>query len=254
MQMQHETHKLCIRLQRWQEGSQYIKQSIALGCVTLVDATGHHHQISVNLCASYQQFNDMLQVLFKRDVIQAQIQRRYDLRIDKGTEVTPLTSHEWSSIEPGTKIVMRVTIQQETDSGSDINYRCHFCSAVDCLGVKSVKYEYDTQTQIVCATDCRECKRRFQITRCLQSAFTQKRRTRFSSSDSGHKTDTETPLIRDFHVQQIRVHDLVFVASWATLMVPWPCPALSLCVISSLLFLGRRVWCHGHVPLSGTNA
>ncbi|KAG2076147.1 hypothetical protein BDR04DRAFT_1149201 [Suillus decipiens] len=151
IQMQRETHKLSVRLQRWQEGSQYIEQSVALGCVTLVDATGRHHQISVNLCTSYQQLNDMLQILFKRDVIQAKIQRQYieqgqyDLCIDKGTEVTPLTSHEWPSIEPGTKIVMRVTIQQETGSASDINYQCHFCSAVNRLGITSVKYENQTQ-------------------------------------------------------------------------------------------------------------
>jgi hypothetical protein len=84
----------------------------------------------------------MLRVLFERDVIEAQIQRRYmeegkyDLCIDQGTRVTPLTSHKWSSIEPGTKIVMRVTIQQKTDSGSDIDYQCHFCGAVNRLGVK----------------------------------------------------------------------------------------------------------------------
>jgi hypothetical protein len=28
--------------------------AIALGCVTLVDATGHHHDIPTNFCTSYQ--------------------------------------------------------------------------------------------------------------------------------------------------------------------------------------------------------
>jgi hypothetical protein len=64
----------------------------------------------------------MLQVLFPResDAIEAQIQRRYiekgeyDLCIDEGMLVTPLTCHKWSSLEAGTKIVMRVTIKQQT--------------------------------------------------------------------------------------------------------------------------------------------
>lgn len=161
MQSQREIHELFIMLQRRQEGPQNIEQSftvpsasrlagtIALGCVTLVDATGHHHAISVNCCTSYQQLSNMVRVLFERDAIEARIQRRYinegeyDLCIDVGTQVTPLTSHKWSSIEPGTKIVMRVTIQQNTVSGDDIDYQCHFCSAVNRLGVRSVDYKAD---------------------------------------------------------------------------------------------------------------
>ncbi|KAG1883417.1 hypothetical protein F4604DRAFT_1738236 [Suillus subluteus] len=137
----------------------------------------------------------MLRVLFERDAIEAQIQRRYieegkyDLCIDTGTQVTPLTSHKWSSIEPGTKIVLRVTIQQETKSGIDVNYQCHFCGVVNRLGVKSVKYR------------SRECKRRFQITRDED-----KRSTQSSNSDSNHTTDAKTLLIRNFHVEQIVCH------------------------------------------------
>ncbi|KAG2074496.1 hypothetical protein BDR04DRAFT_179616 [Suillus decipiens] len=216
MQSQYETHELSIMLQRRQEGSHHIQEffpgssashlaaTVLLGCVTLVDATGHHHQISLSLCASYQQFNNMLRVLFETNTTEAKIQRRYikkgkyDLCIDKDTQVMPLTSHKWSRIAPGTKIVKRVTIQHATDSASDINYPCHFCGAVNRLGVKSVKY--DTQKQIVCATDCRECKRRFQITRRLDNPLAQKRRTQTSNSDSSHIADTETRLIRNFHV------------------------------------------------------
>ncbi|KAG2739604.1 hypothetical protein P692DRAFT_20755209 [Suillus brevipes Sb2] len=47
----------------------------------------------------------------------------YDLCIDEGTQVTPLTSNRWSSIEPGTKIVMRIIIQQVLSSlGARITY------------------------------------------------------------------------------------------------------------------------------------
>jgi hypothetical protein len=99
----------------------------------------------------------MLRVLFERNAIEAQIQRgyidegKYDLCIDKGTQVTPLTKHKWSNIEPGTKLVMRVTIQQTTYSGSDVDYKCYFCGAVNCLGVRSVKYV--SQRRAVCSTD-----------------------------------------------------------------------------------------------------
>ncbi|KAG1814669.1 uncharacterized protein BJ212DRAFT_1481872 [Suillus subaureus] len=221
MQSQRETHELFIISRRRQEGPQNIEQSfarasashltgtVALGCVTLVDATGHNHAISLNLCASFQQFNNMLRVLFERGAKEAQIQRRYieegkyDLCVDEGTQVTPLTSDKWSSIEPGTTIVMRVTIQQKTRSSIEVDYRCHFCGAVNRLDAKSVKYRSGGRT--VCSTDCRECKRRFQITRDQH-----KWSTRSSHSDFNHMTNAETLLVRNFHVEQIPVRDLVF--------------------------------------------
>ncbi|KIK37728.1 hypothetical protein CY34DRAFT_443873 [Suillus luteus UH-Slu-Lm8-n1] len=129
----------------------------ALGCVTLVDATGHHHDIPINFCTSYQQLNNMLRVLFERDAIEAQIQKwyieegEYDLCIDEGMQVTPLTSRKWSSIEAGTKIVMRVTIKQRTDTLSEVKYNCGFCGALNHLGVKSVNYQFRGRT--VCSTD-----------------------------------------------------------------------------------------------------
>lgn len=208
MQSQRETHDLWTISQRRQEGPHNIERSFAVpsashlaGTVILVDATGHHHPISVYFCASYQQLNNTLRVLFERDAIEAKIQRRYiedgeyDLCIDEGTQVTPLTSDRWSSIEPGTKIVMRVIIQQVMSSLSEVDYQCHFCRAVNRLGVMSVKYA--SRRQAVCSTDCGECKRRFQITRGYM-----KQRTPSCSSGSNHTTDAEMPLIRNFHVEQ----------------------------------------------------
>ncbi|KAG1867612.1 hypothetical protein C8R48DRAFT_703522 [Suillus tomentosus] len=209
MQSQHETRELLIISRRRDEGLQNIEESfaalsasplprsVASGCVTLVDATGRHQAISVNWCTSYQQLNHMLRVLFERDAIEAKIQRRYieegkyDLCIDEGKQVTPLTSDNWSSIEQGTKIVMRVIIEQKMPSLSGVDYRCHFCGAVNRLGARSVKYQSRERT--VCSTECRECKRCFQITRSFKD----------SSRDSNHKTDAETLLVRNFHVQQI---------------------------------------------------
>ncbi|KAG2098731.1 uncharacterized protein F5147DRAFT_839581 [Suillus discolor] len=221
MQSQRETHELLILMSRRREEVQDIEQSfaplsalplsgsVASGCVTLVDATGRHQAISVNWCTSYQQLNHMLRVLFERDAIEAQIQRRYieegkyDLCIDEGKQVTPLASHKWSSIEPGTKIVMRVIIQQGMLSLSEVDYRCHFCGAVNRLGARSVKYKSRERT--VCSTECRECKRCFQITRSFKE-----QRNPCAHSDSNHKTDAETLLVRNFHVQEIDVRYLVF--------------------------------------------
>ncbi|KAG1830467.1 hypothetical protein EV424DRAFT_1376787 [Suillus variegatus] len=238
MQSQRETHELLIIARRRDEGLQNIEQSfaalsvsplpgsVAPGCVTLVDATGRHQAISVNLCTSYQQLNSMLRVLFERDAVEAQIQRRYieegkyDLCIDEGKQVTPLTSHNWSSIEPGTKIVMRVTIQQEISSLSGVDYPCHFCGAVNHLGARSVKYKSRGRT--VCSTECRECKRCFQITRSLVDW-----RKQSSNRDSNHKTDAEMLLVRNFHVEQI------------VCMIHVPLSAMK-CVIWSFDLLWRR--------------
>jgi hypothetical protein len=97
----------------------------------------------------------MLRVLFERDVIEAQIQRQYvekgeyDLCIDEGTQVIPLTSQ--SSIEAGTKIVMRATIQQHVVSLTTVDYKCSFCGAMNSLGVRSVKF--GSLGRAVCSTD-----------------------------------------------------------------------------------------------------
>ncbi|KAG1765250.1 hypothetical protein EDD22DRAFT_413008 [Suillus occidentalis] len=197
---------LMIRLQSFM-GPSTSPGATALGCVTLVDATGHHHDIPMNFCTSYQQLNNMLRVFFERDAIEAQLQRRYiekgeyDLCIDEGMQVTPLTSRKWSSIEAGTKIVMRVIIRQYTDSLSEVDYKCRFCGAVNRLGVRSVKYL--SQGGTVCLTDCRECKRRFQITHALVDIDWLRSS---SNSDFNHMTDAETRLIRNFHVQQVVCH------------------------------------------------
>ncbi|KAG1758306.1 hypothetical protein EDD22DRAFT_972246 [Suillus occidentalis] len=209
---------LMIRLQSFM-GPSASPGVVAFGCVTLVDATSHHHDIPVNFCTSYQQLNDMLRVLFQHesDVIDARIQRRYiekgeyDLCIDEGMQVTLLTSYEWSSIEAGTKIVMRVTIEQQITPFSQIDYICHFCGAVNRLGVRSVNYR--SQGRTFCLTVCQECQRRFQITRTLVPT---NRPRRSSNSNSNRTTDAEMCLIRNFVVQQVK------------------------CVVSCFELLGRR--------------
>ncbi|KAG1718850.1 hypothetical protein EDB19DRAFT_2030819, partial [Suillus lakei] len=212
MQSQDDMRAVLAILQRQEEflmrietliirGQSSVGPAISLGCVTLVDATGHEHPIPVNFCTSYQQLNDMLQVLLKRDSIEAQVQRRYmekgeyDLCIDDDKQVTRLTSHGWPMIGEGTKIVMRVVIEQQKTS--EVNYHCHFCGAVNHLRFESIMYWFEPRAGA--SIDCRVCKRRFQITRGHYSA---KLSTRSSKIDSNHTTDAEMHLIRNFHVQQ----------------------------------------------------
>lgn len=91
---------------------------------------------------SLRQLNKMLQVMFERDSIAAQNnvieEGQYDLSIDKGARYSPSTSHEWPSIEAGTMTVMRVIFEQQAISGVD--YQCHFCGAVNRLGVETIMH------------------------------------------------------------------------------------------------------------------
>jgi len=120
-------------------------------CLILEDATGKEHRIPMEFCMSLrvclfqclrevfsshslQQLENMLRVLFTPDTDNACIQRRYceqgqyDLCIDQGTQVIELTSEtgEWSPIEAGTKVVMRVIINKNLDRGT-LAIKCDAC-------------------------------------------------------------------------------------------------------------------------------
>lgn len=232
MQSQRDIREVLVILQREQEDRQNFLMTIeslvtrqhssvgptatqligtaTRGCVTLIDATGHQHPISVDFCTSFEQFNEMLKVLFKCNSIEAQIQRlfmkrgQYDLCIDEGTQVTRLTSNEWSRLEVGTKVVMRIIIQQHTTSSSGVSYECP-CGTVNTLGVGSIMYSFERQAG--CSINCRKCGRRFQISR-VSSREGRGTVARMSRIDSGRVTDAKN-LIRNFHVQQTACqHDL----------------------------------------------
>ncbi|KAG1728312.1 hypothetical protein EDB19DRAFT_1747218 [Suillus lakei] len=128
----------------------------------------------------------MLHVLLKRDSIEAQLQRRY---------------MENGHIEAGAKIVMRVVFEQQTRFLARVDYKCHFCDAVNHLGA-GLSIVDSLQWEAGCSIDCRVCKRRFQISHGHSSA---RRSTQSSSIDSNATTDTEMRLIRNFHVQQTSV-------------------------------------------------
>jgi hypothetical protein len=176
--------------------------NITLGFVKLVDATDHSHAIPMDVCDSFERFKEQLQLLFKYNSIEARIQRRYmeqgqyDLVIDDDRTITRLTSHEWPSIEAGTTIVMRVVFEQQTSPRVD--FRCHFCDAVNDVGAGSIMDSLERQAG--CSIDCRVCKRRFQISRGSASA---KRNSQSSNIDPVPRTEAEMHLIRNFLVQQI---------------------------------------------------
>ncbi|KAG2129349.1 hypothetical protein BD769DRAFT_679866 [Suillus cothurnatus] len=139
----------------------------------------HEHPVPVNIYTSFQQLNKMLQVLFERDSIAARNnvieEGQYDLSIDSGTRLTRPTSHEWPSIEAGTKAVMKVIIEQQVTSG--IDYRCHFCGAVTRLGFETIMHLLQLfQRQAGCSIDCQICKRRFQISHVTASVERSPRR------------------------------------------------------------------------------
>ncbi|KAG2744532.1 hypothetical protein P692DRAFT_20809629 [Suillus brevipes Sb2] len=166
----------------------------------------------------------MLPVLFECNSVEAHIQRRhvdegqYDLCIDDGKQVTRLTSHEWSNIAAGTKIVMRVIFEQETTTSSGFDYGCHFCGAVNHIAVESIMYSLERRAG--CSIDCRKCKRRFQISREPPSA-NQSTRSSNSNFTGANAEDLEMQLIRNFLVQQsvshcwnqLRSHRLVIVST-----------------------------------------
>ncbi|KAG2351562.1 hypothetical protein BDR07DRAFT_1583796 [Suillus spraguei] len=153
--------------------------AIKLGCVTLVDATGHEHAISLTLCSSFQR--------------QYMEQGQYNLCIDDDKQVTQLTNHEWPSIEAGTTIVMRVVFEEEKDDFG-VKHKCHFCGAVNHIDNK-----YSLQRHAGSSINCQVCKRRFQISheRSLAEQSTQS-----SDIDSDSRTEAEMHLIRDFYVQR----------------------------------------------------
>ncbi|KAG2121746.1 hypothetical protein DEU56DRAFT_93042 [Suillus clintonianus] len=209
MQMQNDLYEVWAQLVAMQSRQAFVApitaqlpQTVMQLGVTLVDATGYEHQISEHFCTTFQQFKKMLEALFERESIEARIQRRYmeegqyDLCIDEGTQVTQLRHYGWPTIEPGTKIVMRVVIEQERKSLQlEAKYQCHFCETWNHFGVEVVSKPFQRGN---CSIDCRVCKRRFQITRDLRKAM--------ESTGSNHAKDAEMHLIRKFHVKQVGQH------------------------------------------------
>ncbi|KAI5992229.1 hypothetical protein EDD15DRAFT_1044528 [Pisolithus albus] len=102
-------------------------------CVVVVDATGEEHRMLLDQCCSFDRLVAFLPgILSKCRPDRAHIQQRFidqnqfDFVIDDGTNMTQLTrgSDVWSTIEAGTKIIMRV-ITTEVSRGFSARYQCH---------------------------------------------------------------------------------------------------------------------------------
>jgi len=61
MQLQNHVYELSVHIQSLQRSARQLEmqipRTIALGCVTLVDATGYEHQISVEYCGSFEVYS-----------------------------------------------------------------------------------------------------------------------------------------------------------------------------------------------------
>lgn len=88
---------------------------------------------SGSLIGDFQQLDLMLRAsLFQCKTNEAEVQRwyierkRYDFVIDNGTSVIQLTKESdlWSNLESGTKIIMRVIIEEEAASTLTATYKC----------------------------------------------------------------------------------------------------------------------------------
>ncbi|KAG0703342.1 hypothetical protein DFH29DRAFT_451544 [Suillus ampliporus] len=210
--------------------------------LTLVDATGYEHSIPMMFCASFQQFDNMLRcVLFEGNstASAARIQKRfitngqYDLCFDEGTQVARLTSGEWSRIGPGSKIVMRVIIEQQKKL-TEVDYKCRVCGAINSLPIEAISYSLLQGAG--CSIDCRVCKQRVYVSRRPQTA---RQSNQSSNIDSNVTTDAEMHLIQNFHVHQTVCRDQTSLALLSSKKnVP---PTLSSeCVMSCCEVLNRR--------------
>ncbi|KAI6094917.1 hypothetical protein EDD17DRAFT_1902775 [Pisolithus thermaeus] len=141
---------------------------MTVSCAVVIDATGEEHHMPLDQCCSFEQLIAFLPgILSKCRPDKAHIQQwyidrgQYGFVIDNGTNMTQLTreSDVWSTIELGTKIVMRV-ITTEVSRRLSASYQCH-CGKwnevkVDQAAVMDALKDGFTVT-------CFYCERRLQI-------------------------------------------------------------------------------------------
>jgi hypothetical protein len=114
-------------------GAGRLPAGISRGHAVLIDATGREHVMLLEQCRYFDQLDAMLcAMLFQCRPDEAEIQRwyierkQYDFVIDDGTDVIQLTreSDIWSHLESGTRIVMRVIIEEEVAPTMTAIYKC----------------------------------------------------------------------------------------------------------------------------------
>ena len=111
---------MAVFMEQWQSSS--ISQRSAITGLVLIDATGKRHDISMDFAVSYvvclpdstpeanltpfplcdndQMFADAMKLLFKKNTLEARVQReymqegRYDLAIDGGNDVIAISGQQ----------------------------------------------------------------------------------------------------------------------------------------------------------------
>ncbi|KAI6042035.1 hypothetical protein EDC04DRAFT_1077284 [Pisolithus marmoratus] len=211
MQIQNDLHHLTMHVEtlstRFQSVMQFLDAghlptAMTAGCVIVVDATGLEHNMLVDQCNSLDLLNAFLPGILKQcQPDKAQIQQwyidrgQYDFVIDNGTNVAQLTreSDIWPTIQPGTKIVMRVIIT-EVSRKKSATHQCR-CGAWN-------NYEVERALAQCCIITCYHCQRRYQITLTEEGEATSRQGERSQFGDDG-LVRGEKSLIRNFLMKEV---------------------------------------------------
>ncbi|KAF9526808.1 hypothetical protein CPB83DRAFT_895821 [Crepidotus variabilis] len=128
--------------------------------VVLMDAVGKEFTIPIEFAMSYETFDDAVRLLFRRNTMEARLQREYmeeglyDFGVDEGQQVKILDdAANWSLVSPGTKITMRIILTQESTKDRRGQYKC---PRPGC-GVWNDRISDES------SVDCKGCYGRFQI-------------------------------------------------------------------------------------------
>ncbi|KAI6099411.1 hypothetical protein EV401DRAFT_2034622 [Pisolithus croceorrhizus] len=193
-------------------GMRHLPAVVSAGCVVVVDATGEEHNMLLEHCCSFEQLRGFLPgILSKCRPDKAHIQQwyidreQYDFAIDNGTNITQLTREGdiWSTIQPGTKIVVRVIIT-ELSMGFSTGCRCQ------CGKWNEVNVDQATAVDALkngFTITCYYCERRFQVTRTKRKEELRKQGEELPPND-GPEVE-EKSLIRNFWKKQVVPNALV---------------------------------------------
>ncbi|KAI6022482.1 hypothetical protein BKA83DRAFT_4279319 [Pisolithus microcarpus] len=180
---------------------------MTVGCAVVVDATGEEHRMLLDQCCSFDRLMAFVPgILSKCRPDKAHIQQWYidrgqfEFIIDDGTNMTQLTreSDIWSTIEPGTKIIMRV-ITTEVARRLSASYQCH-CGKWNRVKINEVAVVNALKDGFTII--CSYCERRFQITVTKGKKVSRKQGEQSQAKDHGPAIE-EKSLIRNFLKKQV---------------------------------------------------
>ncbi|KAI6097742.1 hypothetical protein EDD16DRAFT_588516 [Pisolithus croceorrhizus] len=176
-------------------------------CMVVVDATGEEHNMLFEQCCSFDRLIAFLPgILSQCRPDKAHIQwwyierGQYDFVIDNGTNMIQLTreSDIWSTIEPGTKIVMRV-VTTEISRTFSASYQCH-CGKWNEVKVDQGAVLDALQDGFIIT--CYHCERRFQITVTKAQKDLRAQGEQSQAKDDG-PAEGEKSLIRNIWKKQV---------------------------------------------------